>query len=212
MWKSVNGGIDWRPVFDRAGTQSIGAIAIAPKNANDVWVGTGEAWPRNDVIPGDGIYHSTDGGRTWTNAGLKLTSQIARVLIDPRDPRRVVVAALGDPFRDSRERGVFRTADGGATWEKTLYVDPAVGASDIVRDPQNPDVLYAGMWRFRRSAWHLDSGGAGDGIYRSSDGGATWTPLTGNGIRNSIEIGSIAARWGGSAWRSRRATASESTR
>jgi photosystem II stability/assembly factor-like uncharacterized protein len=191
VWKSVNGGIDWRPVFDQAGTQSIGAIAIAPKNASDVWVGTGEAWPRNDVIPGDGIYHSTDAGRTWTNAGLKGTSQIARVLIDPRDARHIVVAALGDPFRDTTERGIFRTTDGGATWEKTLYVGPSVGASDIVRDPQNPDVLYAGMWRFRRSSWHLDSGGAGDGIYRSTDGGATWAQLSGNGLPGGT-IGRIA--------------------
>ncbi|HEY4439955.1 MAG TPA: hypothetical protein VGN14_05835 [Candidatus Elarobacter sp.] len=182
VWKSADGGISWRPVFDQAGTQSIGAIAIAPKNANDVWVGTGEAWPRNDVIPGDGIYHSTDGGRTWNNVGLKASSQIARILIDPRDPKHVVVAALGDPFRDSVERGIFRTTDGGATWEKTLYNGPSVGASDVVRDPQNPDVLYAGMWRFRRSSWHLDSGGDGDGIYRSTDGGASWTAVTGNGL------------------------------
>jgi photosystem II stability/assembly factor-like uncharacterized protein/HPt (histidine-containing phosphotransfer) domain-containing protein len=182
LWKSVNGGIDWQPVFDKAGTQSIGAIAIAPKDANDVWVGTGEPWPRNDVIPGDGIYHSTDGGKTWTNAGLAQTSQIARVLIDPRDARHVIVAALGDPFRDSTERGVFRTTDGGKTWEKTLYAGPAVGASDLVRDPQNPDVLYAGLWRFRRSSWHLDSGGADDGIYKSSDGGTTWTRLSGKGL------------------------------
>jgi photosystem II stability/assembly factor-like uncharacterized protein len=182
LWKSVNGGADWRPVFDKAGTQSIGAIAISPKNASDVWVGTGEPWPRNDVIPGDGIYHSTDGGKTWNNAGLTQTSQIARVLIDPRDPRRIIVAALGDPFRDNPERGVFRTTDGGKTWEKTLYAGPAVGASDLVMDPENPDVLYAGLWRFRRSSWHLDSGGADDGIYKSSDGGATWSHLSGNGL------------------------------
>ncbi len=186
LWKSVNGGIDWQPVFDKAGTQSIGAIAIAPKNANDVWVGTGEPWPRNDVISGDGIYHSTDGGKTWTNAGLAQTSQIARVLIDPRDARRVTVAALGDPFRESTERGVFRTGDGGKTWEKTLYAGPGVGASDLVMDPQNPDVLYAGLWRFHRSSWHLDSGGADDGIYKSSDGGTTWKRLVGNGLPTGI--------------------------
>jgi photosystem II stability/assembly factor-like uncharacterized protein len=182
VWKSTNGGTDWQPVFDKAGTQSIGAIAISARDKNDVWVGTGEPWPRNDVIPGDGIYHSTDGGRNWAHLGLAQTSQIARVLLDPRDPKRVVVAALGDPFRDSDERGVFRSTDGGKTWTKTLYAGPAVGASDLAMDPKNPDVLYAGLWRFRRSAWNLTSGGADDGIYKSSDGGVTWKRIAGNGL------------------------------
>jgi len=182
LWRSTNGGIDWQPVFDKAGTQSIGAIAIAPHDKNDVWVGTGEPWPRNDVIPGDGIYHSTDGGKTWVQRGLAQTSQIARVVLDPRDPKRILVAALGDPFRDSAERGVFRSTDGGATWTKTLFFGPSVGASDLAIDPKNPDVLYAGMWRFRRSAWNLTSGGDDDGIYRSSDGGVTWKRVTGNGL------------------------------
>jgi len=186
VWKSTNGGTDWRPVFDKAGTQSIGAIAIAPHDKNDVWVGTGEPWPRNDVIPGDGIYHSTDGGGTWARMGLAQTSQIARVLLDPRDPKRVLVAALGDPFRDGDERGVFRSADGGKTWTKTLYAGPAVGASDLAMDPKNPDVLYAGMWRFRRSAWNLTSGGADDGIYKSADGGVTWKRVAGNGLPAGI--------------------------
>ena len=169
-------------MFDSAGSQSIGAIAISPRDKNDVWVGTGEPWPRNDVIPGDGIYHSTDGGKNWTRSGLTETSQIARVLIDPRDTRRLVVAALGDPFRDSAERGVYRSRDGGLTWQKTLYAGPTVGASDLAMDPRNPDVLYAGMWRFRRSSWNLVSGGADDGIYKSSDGGATWRRVAGNGL------------------------------
>ena len=182
VWRSTNGGIDWRPVFDKAGSQSIGAIAIAPHDKNDVWVGTGEPWPRNDVIPGDGIYHSTDGGKTWVHRGLAQTSQIARVILDPRDPKRILVAALGDPFRDSAERGVFRSADGGLSWTKTLYFGPSVGASDLAVDPKNPDVLYAGMWRFRRSAWSLTSGGDDDGIYKSVDGGATWKRVAGNGL------------------------------
>ncbi len=182
VWKSTDGGADWSPVFDGAGSQSIGAIAISPKDPSDVWVGTGEAWPRNDVIPGDGIYHSTDGAKTWTRMGLAGTSQIARVLIDPRDPRRIVVAALGDPFREGEERGVFVSRDGGASWSKTLYRGPAVGASDVAQDPKNPDVLYAGLWRFRRSAWNLTSGGADDGLYKSTDGGTSWTRLTGHGL------------------------------
>ncbi|HZW53719.1 MAG TPA: hypothetical protein VFF00_06775, partial [Candidatus Elarobacter sp.] len=182
VWRSTNGGTDWTPVFDKAGTQSIGAIAISPRDKNDVWVGTGEPWPRNDVIPGDGVYHSADGGKTWNQLGLAQTSQIARVLLDPRDPKRVLVAALGDPFKDNPERGVFRSTDGGATWTKTLYFGPAVGASDLAMDPKNPDVLYAGMWRFRRSSWNLTSGGEDDGIYKSADGGATWKRVTGNGL------------------------------
>ena len=182
VWKSTNAGTDWQPVFDSAGSQSIGAIAISPRDKNDVWVGTGEPWPRNDVIPGDGIYHSIDGGKNWTRSGLAETSQIARVLIDPRDTHRLVVAALGDPFRDSAERGIYRSRDGGLTWQKTLYAGPAVGASDLAMDPRNPDVLYAGMWRFRRSAWNLSSGGADDGIYKSNDGGATWKRVSGNGL------------------------------
>ena len=186
VWKSTNGGADWRPVFDKAGTQSIGAIAISPRDKNDVWVGTGEPWPRNDVIPGDGIYHSTDGGQTWAHLGLVQTSQIARVLLDPRDPKRIVVAALGDPFRDSDARGVFRSTDGGKTWAKTLYAGPAVGASDLAMDPKNPDVLYAGLWRFRRSSWNLTSGGADNGIYKSTDGGVTWNRVAGNGLPAGI--------------------------
>lgn len=182
VWRSTNAGTDWTPVFDKAGTQSIGAIAISPRDKNDVWVGTGEAWVRNDVIPGDGVYHSTDGGKTWAHLGLEQTSQIARVVLDPRDPKRVLVAALGDPFRDNEQRGVFRSTDGGRTWTKTLYLDPGTGASDLVADPKNPDVLYAGMWRFRRSSWNLTSGGAGDGIYKSTDGGVTWKQLAGNGL------------------------------
>ncbi|HTW85959.1 MAG TPA: hypothetical protein VMD91_17950 [Candidatus Sulfotelmatobacter sp.] len=191
VWKSTDGGAAWQPVFDAAGSQSIGAIAIAPGDPKDVWVGTGEAWPRNDVLAGDGIYHSSDGGKTWTRRGLERTSQIARILIDPRDPRQLVVAALGDPFRPNPERGIFRSTDGGATWTKTLFVDDGVGAADVARDPKHPDVLLAAMWRFGRSSWHLTSGGAGDGIYRSTDGGATWAPLRAQGLPDG-PLGRIA--------------------
>ncbi len=182
VWKSTNGGTDWTPVFDHAGSLSIGAIAISPKDVNDVWVGTGEAWPRNDVIRGDGIYHSTDGARHWTRSGLEETAQIARIAIDPRDPNRLLVAALGDPFADSTERGVFRSTDGGKTWTKTLYLDPSTGASDLAVDPKDPQIVYAGMWTFRRSAWHFAGGGPNDGLYKSTDGGATWHRLAGDGL------------------------------
>jgi len=182
VWRSTNAGAAWTPVFDGETAQSIGAITIDPNDKNVVWVGTGEAWPRNDVIPGDGVYRSADGGKTWSHLGLEGTSQIARVLIDPRDTRHVLVAALGDPFRDNEDRGVFRTTDGGRTWTKTLYAGPGVGACDLAMDPKNPDVLYAGMWRFRRTAWSLTSGGDDDGIYKSTDAGATWKRVTGSGL------------------------------
>ena len=191
VWKSTNGGGDWTPVFDAAASQSVGAIAISPRDVNDVWVGTGEAWPRNDVIPGDGLYHSTDGGKTWARAGLRDTSQIARVVLDPRDPKRILVAALGDPFRDTTERGIFRSSDGGKTWAKTLYAGPSVGASDLAVDPHNPDVLYAGMWRFRRTSWSLSSGGDDDGLYKSTDGGASWHKLGADGLPSG-PVGRIA--------------------
>jgi photosystem II stability/assembly factor-like uncharacterized protein len=182
LWKSTNGALDWQPVFDATNVASIGAVAISPGNKDDVWVGTGEAWPRNDVIAGNGIYHSTDGGQTWKHRGLEGTAQIARILIDPHDPQRILVAALGNPFADSDERGVYRSDDGGQTWRKTLFAGPGTGASDIAMDPVHPDIVFAGMWQFRRNAWHLTSGGDTDGIFQSSDGGNTWHPVTGNGL------------------------------
>jgi photosystem II stability/assembly factor-like uncharacterized protein len=182
LWRSTNGAIDWQPVFDTTGVASIGAVTLSPHNKDDVWVGTGEAWPRNDVIAGNGVYRSTDGGQTWKHRGLDATSQIARIIVDPRNPEHVLVAALGSPFADSDDRGVFRSDDGGQTWRKTLFVGRSSGASDIALDPVHPDIVYAGMWQFRRNAWHLSSGGDADGIYKSSDGGSTWQPLSGNGL------------------------------
>ncbi len=182
VWKSTNGAIDWHPVFDATGVSSIGAITISPLDKETVWVGTGEAWPRNDVIAGNGLYLSVDGGQTWKHRGLDGTSQIARIVLDPRNPQRILVAALGSPFADSDERGVYRSDDGGQTWHKTLFLARDTGASDLVLDPLHPDVVYAGMWRFRRSAWHLTSGGTDDGVYKSTDGGQTWHRLTGAGL------------------------------
>ena len=186
LWQSTNGGSDFHSITIPGASESIGAIAIAPKDANDVWVGTGEGWPRNDVIAGNGMFHSTDGAKTWTAAGLAGTSQIARILVDPRDAKHIIVAALGDPFKDSSERGVFATRDGGATWKNVLSLSPSTGASDIALDPAHPDTLYAGMWEFRRSSWQLRSGGPIDGLYRSTDGGTTWSRLTGNGLPSGI--------------------------
>ena len=186
VWRSTNGTTSWRPVFDKQHVGSIGAIAIAPNDPKDVWVGTGESNPRNDVSYGDGIYRSTDGGKTWSHLGLEKTYAISKIALDPRDPNVAVVAALGNPFHDSDERGVYRTADGGKTWTKTLTLGADSGAADLDRSAKEPDVLYAAMWQFHRSSWHLDSGGERDGLFKSVDGGSTWTRITGHGFADGI--------------------------
>ncbi len=182
VWKTVNGGATWTPLFDKQSVSSIGAVAIDPRDHRVVWAGTGETNPRNDVSWGDGLYKSTDGGKTWKNVGLTGTHAIASIVIDPRDPDTVVVGALGDVFADSPERGVYRTTDGGRTWTKTLYVGPQSGVSELVATPGEPDVLYAGIWQFQRRPWTFTSGGESDGIWKSTDGGKTWTRLTGHGL------------------------------
>lgn len=182
VWKTVNGGATWTPLFDKQNVSAIGAVAIDPRNHNVVWVGTGETNPRNDVSWGDGLYKSIDAGKTWKNVGLTGTRAIASIVIDPRNPDTVLVGALGDVFADSPERGVYRTTDGGATWTKTLYVGPQSGVSELVAAPGQPDVLYAGIWQFQRKPWTFTSGGDADGIWKSTDGGATWTRLTGHGL------------------------------
>jgi photosystem II stability/assembly factor-like uncharacterized protein len=182
VWKTTDGGQRWTPVFDDAGVGSVGAVTIDPSNEQSVWVGTGEANPRNDVSPGDGIYHTADGGKSWQRVLPLHNALVSTIAIDPRDPSRVLAAVLGDPFADDPDRGVYRTTDGGKTWTKTLYLGPQTGASDLALDPGAPSVVYAGMWQFRRTAWSLQSGGPQDGLYRSTDGGASWTRVTGNGF------------------------------
>ncbi|HSN87002.1 MAG TPA: hypothetical protein VL025_09610 [Thermoanaerobaculia bacterium] len=178
VWKSVNGGLTWDPVFDDQPVAAIGAIAIDPSNPDVVWVGTGEGNPRNSVSVGDGVYKSNDGGRTWQRAGLEKTERIHRILLDPRNPRVAYAAALGQAWGENPERGVFKTEDGGKTWRRVLYVDERTGAADLVIDPENPNKLFAAMWDYRRWPWSFRSGGPGSGLYVSHDAGETWRRLT----------------------------------
>jgi photosystem II stability/assembly factor-like uncharacterized protein len=182
VWKSSDGGASWDPVFDKQDTMAIGAVAIDPTNKNVVWAGTGEGNPRNDVMYGDGLYKSTDGGKTWLKVGLQQTRYISRIAINPHNPNIVVVSAFGDFFADSRYGGIYRTDDGGKSWKQTLYVGAQTGGSDLAMDPKNPNIIFAGLWQFRRVPWTFTSGGSDDGIYRSTDGGKTWTKLTGHGL------------------------------
>jgi photosystem II stability/assembly factor-like uncharacterized protein len=182
VWKSENGGQTWDAVFEKEPVAAIGAVTIDPTDNQTVWVGTGESNPRNDVSYGDGVYKSSDGGKTWTNAGLKGTKYISRILVDPRDRDHVIVGALGDVFAASPDRGVYVTQNGGKTWKQTLYAGPRSGISDLAMDPQDPNVLYAGVWEFSRKPWTFTSGGNRDGLYKSTDGGMTWTKLQGHGL------------------------------
>ncbi|HZT76960.1 MAG TPA: hypothetical protein VFA27_09900 [Vicinamibacterales bacterium] len=178
VFKSTNQGTSWTPVFDGVDAMmSIGDLAVAPSNASIVWAGTGEANNRQSSSWGDGVYRSTDAGKTWTAVGLKDTRHIGRIVIHPTNPDVVFVAAQGHLWGPNDERGVFRTTDGGKTWTRTLFVDENTGATDLVMDPQNPDVLYAAMYQRQRRAWGFNGGGPGSGIYRSEDGGVTWTKL-----------------------------------
>jgi photosystem II stability/assembly factor-like uncharacterized protein len=177
LWKTTNGGVRWTPVFERQGTISIGDIALEPGNPEVVWVGTGESNTRNSVSFGDGVYKSTDGGKTWQHMGLRDSERISRVLVHPRDPNVVYVGALGRAFGPNEERGVFMTTDGGKTWSKTLYVDSEHGVADMDMDPSNPNVLYAAMWKFRRTPWTHTSGSERGGVFKSVDGGRTWKKL-----------------------------------
>jgi photosystem II stability/assembly factor-like uncharacterized protein len=181
LWKTTNGGVTWKPIFERQGTLSIGDIALAPGNADVVWVGTGESNVRNSVSFGDGVYKSTDGGKTWQHMGLKDTERISAIAINPQNTDIVYIGALGHAFGPNEERGVFMTTDGGKTWTKTLYIDNQHGVADLEIDSTNPNILYAGMWSFERKPWTHRSGSEKGGVYKSIDGGRTWNKLT-NGL------------------------------
>src|SRR6185312_5213978 len=186
VWKTTDAGESWRPLFDGQDIQSIGAIEVAPSDPNVIYVGTGEGCLRNDISYGNGMYKSTDAGKTWQHIGLEDSQHISRVLVDPKDPNRVFVAAMGHASGPNAERGIFRTTDGGQTWQKVLYKDDKTGGVDVAFDPNNTQVLYAGLYQFIRLPWRSDSGGPGSGLYKSTDGGSTWTQLTGNGLPSGV--------------------------
>ncbi|MCX6551493.1 MAG: hypothetical protein NTY02_10890, partial [Acidobacteria bacterium] len=180
VWKTVNEGVTWEPVFEQAATASIGDITIAPSNQDVIWLGTGEANIFRSSNAGAGVYRSIDGGTTWAHLGLAGTQTIARIVVHPANPDIAYVAASGHEWTDNEDRGVYKTIDGGKTWLKTLYVGARTGAIDLVMDPSDPSVLYASTWQRLRRKWNdprNDADYGGSGIYKSTDAGATWTPV-----------------------------------
>src|SRR3989441_8270541 len=179
LWKSLNSGRTWNPVFDSIGVASIGAIGVAPSNPNVVYVGTGEPDMRDSIAFGDGMYKSTDAGKTWKHIGLENTRQIGRIIVDPKNPNVVFVAALGHAYASNPDRGVYRSRDGGATWQKGLFKNDDVGAIDLNFDPTNSQIVYATLWTVRRPPWFIyaPANGPGGGIFKSTDGGTTWNEI-----------------------------------
>jgi len=190
VWKSTDAANSWKPVFDDQKIASIGAIAVADSDHNVIYVGSGEACPRGNITYGDGVYKSVDAGRTWKNIGLRDSQHIGAVIIHPTNPDIVLVAALGHVFGPNDERGVYRTADGGKTWQRVLFKDANTGAVDVAFDPNNPNTVYASLWQVRRQPWYFASGGPGSGLYKSTDGGLTWKQLQGHGLPEGV-IGRI---------------------
>jgi photosystem II stability/assembly factor-like uncharacterized protein len=184
VWETGDAGRTWQPIFDGQPVASIGAIAVAPSNPRVIYVGTGEADMRSDIAQGEGVYRSDDGGRSWRSLGLADSQQIGRILVDPRDPQRVFVAALGHPYGPNAERGVYGSRDGGATWQKLLGPDDDTGAIDLAFEPGNPEVIYASLWQTRRTPWSVypPSSGPGSGVFKSTDGGDHWASLAGGGL------------------------------
>jgi photosystem II stability/assembly factor-like uncharacterized protein len=198
VWKSKNYGTTFKPVFDKY-CQSIGAITIDQNHPDTVWVGTGEVWVRNSTSVGDGIYRTANAGESWTKMGLEKSERIARILIHPKNSDILYVAVTGSLWSPSPDRGLYKTTDGGKSWEKILYVDENTGCSDVAFDLSNPDILYAGMWEFRRTPWSFSSGGKSSGLFRSADGGKTWTKITAGlpeGILGRIALATTPAKTG----------------
>ncbi len=201
IWKSTNYGISWKNISDgklHSSSPSVGAIAVAPSNPKIIYAGMGESDIRNDMIPGDGVFKSTDSGKTWQYIGLRNTHTISNIVVDPKDSNIVYVSSMGHVFKPDPERGVFKSTDGGKTWSKVLFVNDETGAINLVMEPNEPNVLYAAMWQATRTAWSLSSGGPGSGVYKSTDGGAHWTNITQNeglpeGILGRIGVAVTAA-------------------
>ena len=191
LWKTTNRGVTWSSIFESGGTLSIGALAMAPSDHNVLYLGTGENNPRNSTSIGDGIYRSTDAGQTWTHLGLSDTERFSRIRVHPSNPDVVWAGALGHAWGPNEERGVFRSTDGGDTWERVLYVDDSTGAADLTLDPHNPRVLYAAMYDYRRRPYHFRSGGPGSGLYKTVDGGVSWTRLTSPERDNGLPEGPL---------------------
>lgn len=191
VYKTTDGGVNWEAIFDDQPVQSIGALAVAPSDPNVIWVGTGEGKIRSHISLGQGVYRSTDAGETWTLVGLERTGRIPRIVVHPTDPKVALVCALGHAYGPQPERGVFRTTDGGGTWEHVLFVDENTGCSDLAMDPFNPRILFAGTWQLEIHTWGRTSGGPGGGLHVSRDGGATWTRLSGNGLPTK-PVGKVA--------------------
>jgi len=193
IFKTTDGGIHWEPIFDAQPVSSIGSLAVAGSDANVVWAGTGESFIRSHISVGSGIYRSLDGGKTWASMGLEKTGRIGNVIIDPHHPEIVLACALGHAYGPQPERGVFRTTDGGKSWERVLFVNEKTGCSDLAMDPGNPHILFAGMWQVEIHTYGRTSGGPGSGLFKSTDGGATWKRLEGHGLPKP-PVGRIAVR------------------
>src|SRR5436853_2123837 len=193
LWKTDDGGISWNPVTDgQIRSSSVGAVAVSESNPSIVFVGMGEVQLRGNVMQGDGVYKSMDAGTTWSHVGLADTQAIGRIRIHPTNPDIVYVAALGHPFAPNPERGVFRSKDGGKSWQKILFRSNKAGAVDLTFDPNNPQVLYAAIWEVYRTPWSLSSGGPDSGLFKTTDGGGTWTEITrSRGLPKGI-VGKIA--------------------
>src|SRR5271166_1148989 len=195
VWKTTDFGNTWSPIFDEQTSGSVGAIVVAPSDPNIVYVGSGEGLQRPDLAVGDGIYKSTDAGKTWTHLGLSDAQQITAIVVDPGNPERVFVAAEGHPYGPNTERGIFRSVDGGKTFEKVLYKNENIGAADLVMDPSDPQVLFVALWAARVAPWEVRSGESflipGGGLYKSTDGGSSWRQLTQGVPAGEDELGRI---------------------
>ena len=186
IWKTTDGGLNWAPISDKFKISSVGAIAVSESDPNVIYAGSGEAAYRGNIVGGEGMYKSTDAGKSWKLTGLPDSEHIARIVIHPKNPDIVFVAAMGHAYGTNTERGVFRSTDGGKNWEKVLYKDEKTGCVDLTFDPTNPSILFAALYQTQRMPWGAISGGAGSGLYRSADGGSSWKHLEGNGLPSGV--------------------------